>query len=148
MKSLQLALIAAAALAATSTAQPTSVGGWKAIFVGAPASRPKVPTFIQFDLQRDGQRLSGTVHAEKWPGDGVISEGAIEGNHVTFTTVMEQGSWRTGSGGVLVDHCCPKFIFDGTIDGDKMTLNLKWTSTEVTDGSGPTHPMEATRIRR
>jgi hypothetical protein len=148
MKSLRFATIAIAALATTASAQTTPTGAWRAVFGGPVAARPKVPTYIQLDVRQTENGLAGTVHADKWPGDGVISDIKIDGSHVTFTTVMENGWWATSSGGTRVDHCCPKFTFDGTIDGDKMTLTLKWSSTEIPDGSGPTYQMEARRVTR
>jgi hypothetical protein len=159
MKSMRLACVAIAALAsaasAQSPAQSAPAGAWKAVFSGPLMSRPKVPSYFELDIRQtdSGVRgsvagLTGTVRADKWPHDGVISGARIDGNHVTFTSIMENGSWGTGSGGVRVDHCCPKLIFDGTVESDKMTLTLTWSTTEVSDGSGVKYSMEATRLRR
>jgi hypothetical protein len=150
MKSLRLACLALAALGTMPSAQSTPAGGWKAVFSGPLMSRPKVPAYFEIDIRRTDAGVTGTVRADQWPHDGVISDAKIDGNHLTFTSIMEHGSWRTGSGSgrAMIDHCCPKLIFDGTIDGDKMTLTLTWSSTEVSDGSGVKHPMEATRLIR
>ncbi len=148
MKSLRIAVVALAALASGASAQSTPVGEWKAVFAGPPAARPKVPSSFEITLERTGKGVSGTVRADKWLHDGVISDAKIEGNHVTFTSVMPQGSWSTTSGGVRVDHCCPKLIFDGTVAGEKMALTLTWRTTELADDSGTKYVMEATRLKR
>jgi hypothetical protein len=148
MNPLRLACLALAAITTTPLAQSAPAGAWKAVFSGPTASRPKVPSYFELDIRRTDAGVTGTVRADKWPYDGVISDARIDGQHVTFTSVMERGSWRTGSGGMLVDHCCPKLIFSGTIEGDKMTLTLTWSSTEVGDGSGTIYQMEATQLKR
>jgi hypothetical protein len=154
MKSLRLTCVAIAALAtaasAHSSAQSAPAGAWKAVFSGPLMSRPKVPAYFELDIRRTDTGVTGSVRANTWPHDGVISDAKIDGNHVTLTSIMEQGSWGTGSGGVMVTHCCPKLIFDGVVDGDQTTmmLTLTWSSTEVSDGSGTKYTMEATRFRR
>ena len=148
MKGLRLAVVALAALATSASAQSTPTGVWKAVFAGPPAARPKVPAYFEIDIRQGDRSVTGTVRADRWLQDGVISDATIDGNHVTFTSVMEKGWWSTTSGGVRVDHCCPKLIFDATIDGDKMSLTLTWSSTEVSGGAGTKYPMEATRLSR
>jgi len=146
MKSVWRAALVAAGLVTAASAQTTSAEVWKAVFVGD--SKPKVPAYIQFEIQRFDRGVVGTVHADKWPGDGVISDATIDGDHVMFTTIMEHGSWGTISGGVRVEHCCPKLLFDGRIDGDRMALTGKWTSTEAAGAPGSTYSMLATRVSR
>jgi hypothetical protein len=71
-----------------------------------------------------------------------VSELKVDGSHLTFT-----GTGKTGWESNRVPHCCPKLLFDGTIEGDLMKLTLTWRSTESPDTSGAAPlPMEARRV--
>ena len=147
MKLSRLAIVALALLTSSLSAQtPTSpVGNWKAVFTGPIGPRPKMVAEITFSIQSTPAGLTGTAQAESWPGDLEVSDLKFEGNRLRFTGIGKKG-WSTGIGGVTTQHCCPKLKFDGTIEGDKMTLMLIWTSTEYDDSEKEPLPMEARRI--
>jgi hypothetical protein len=123
-------MVVLAWLASSLSAQATTnaVGTWKAVFVGPIGPQPKMV-------------------ASNWPGELDVSDLKFEGDRLSFTGTGKKG-WRTGIGGVVTDHCCPKLKFDGTITRDEMTLLLTWGSTESDDASKAPLPMEAKRLSR
>lgn len=63
----------------------------------------------------DGNRLTGTAHiGDYYPGTAPITQGMIDGDHVSFTVVGEHPS----SNGL------PTMKFTGTIHGDEMELTM------------------------
>jgi hypothetical protein len=75
-----------------------------------------------FEIQQQGNKLTGMAHVGNWPGDAPITDGKIEGGQFSFTVVGDS-PWRSNAG---VGY--PKLEFSGTMDGDEMTLTLKWGS--------------------
>jgi hypothetical protein len=146
---MKLPLVVALALVTTSLAAQatvTPIGDWRAEFVGPIGPRPMMVDAITFTIKSTPNGLAGTARASNWPGDLVVSDIKFEGNRLTFTGTGSKG-WTTGVAGVRTDHCCPKLKFDGTIDGDKITLMLTWGSTEFDSPSKEPLPMEAKRIK-
>jgi hypothetical protein len=89
-------------------------GSWKALFTGD--FRPKMFTEILFDFRVEGSKLSGVTHIDGWPGDATITDGVIEGDHISFTTV---GRVPSSSG-------LPRFRYDGTLHGNEAKLTVMW----------------------
>jgi len=125
-------------------AQASVIGEWKAVFVGPIGPRPKMVDAVTFSIELGSTGLTGTARASDWPGDLDVSNLKVDGDHVTFTGIGRIGWTVNGE-----YHCCPKLVFDGTIQGDKMTLTMVWRSTDSTDDPNKAPlPMEATRLSR
>src|SRR5262249_34577424 len=60
-------------------------GVWNARFTGADWEIPKPGTDYAFELNSDGHRVTGTVHASAWPGDAPVEDGKVEGDRVSFS---------------------------------------------------------------
>jgi hypothetical protein len=144
-----LAALALVLLPHVLSAQTTPVGDWKAVFVGPIATRPQMVSHIMFTIRLTSSGFTGTAHTEpEWPGDLDVSDLKFEGNHLTF-----RGTGRIGSsstiGGVRTDHGYPKLLFDGTIKGDDMKLDLTWVTTELPETvSRAPLLMQATRVSK
>ena len=93
-----------------------------------------------FDLNVDGETLTGTVHAANWPGDGPISDGKIEGDRVRFTMVGTLP--YTTNGGVGY----PKLCFNGTRHGSEMKLETRWAEARRPCDDGKLYPMAAKKL--
>ena len=115
---------------------PLIFSTWEAVFTGPVGPRPKMFGKVLLDVKAEDGRITGTAEAGKWPGLAPISEGTIDGNRVSFTVIGQRGS-TTGF---------PRMVFEGTVQGDKMTLTMTWGFV----GSDKTRdlPMEATRTTR
>jgi hypothetical protein len=113
MKLLRLALILMATVALY--ASDTDVTGtWKAVFVGPMGERPKMFTKVMLDLKVDGNKLTGMAHIKGWPGDAEITDGKIDGDRFSFTTI---GTLSSSSG-------YPKMRYVGTLTGKEMKLTM------------------------
>ena len=63
----------------------------------------------------DGNRLTGSAQiGDSYPGKAPITEGTIDGDHVSFTVIGEHPS----SNGL------PTMRFTGTIHGDELELTM------------------------
>ena len=121
MKSLlSIALFFAAALTLPA-ADPTGV--WRVKYSGPPRTGPKTIGSMILDLKVNGNIVTGTAIVGVWPGEAPISDGKIEGNHITFTATGHVGS-TTG---------IPTCQFDVAIQDDEMHVRL----TAIKDGGGP-----------
>jgi hypothetical protein len=120
------------------TVQTVPTGTWKAVFVGPLGQRPKMFNEVVFDLQANGNNLTGTALMGSWPGLAPISDGVIDGDHFSFTAV---GKLRSSSG-------YPKMGFDGRIHGDEMTLIMTWSYVGDNDPAAPKLEMHGTRMSR
>jgi hypothetical protein len=145
----RIALAVLVLLSLALSAQPAAdpVGNWKAVFTGPIGPRPKMVAEITFSIRSTPDGLKGAARASNWPGELEVSDIKFAGNRLSFTGTGSKG-WSTGIGGVVTHHCCPRLKFDGTIDGDVMTLMLNWGSTENDDPLKPPLPMEAKRVSR
>jgi hypothetical protein len=104
-------------------------GTWKAVFLGPKEKQPKTVGSITFDFKADGTVLTGMVHAGSWPGDAPISDGKIEGDHVSFF-IVGTGAWHSrGPQGEASGY--PRLTFQGTVNGKEMTLTLVWDSIMI-----------------
>jgi hypothetical protein len=112
------------AMAASYLSAAEIDGTWKARFTTAQSSLPMTVSEVTFDLKVVGNKISGMAHVGSWPGDAEISQGAIEGDHFTFTAIGHL-PWRRSSGGV-VSGGYPKLVFSGKLTGDDMTMKLDW----------------------
>ena len=124
-----LALVLLPLTTAAQTVQTNPVGEWRAVFVGPLDDRPKMVDAVTFSIRTTSDGLTGTAQAGQWPGSLEISDVKVAGDRLTFTAIGKEG-YRTSSGGKFEEHCCPKLVFTGTIDGDQMKLTLDWQSTE------------------
>jgi hypothetical protein len=131
------------------SAQTDPTGSWRAVFVGPMGDRPKMVGAITFTIQSTPTGLTGTARAAEWPGDLEVSEIKLDGDRLSFVGIGKRGYSTRMPGGPLEHYCCPKLIFDGTIQGDEMKLEVTWTSTHlVTDPNARSLPMEAKRVSR
>lgn len=148
MKSGRL-LVALSFAVVTVSAQNDPTGSWRAVFVGPMGDRPKMVGAITFTIQSTPTGLSGTARAADWPGNLEVSEIKLDGDRLSFVGIGKRGYSTRMPGGPLEHYCCPKLVFDGTIQGDEMKLELTWTSTHlVTDPNARSLPMEAQRVTR
>jgi len=80
--SLLLTGLASMALATS----PTDIRGtWKVWFAGPRERAPKTVGSMVFDLNMDGENVTGMAHIGSWPGDAPITDGKIDGDRITFT---------------------------------------------------------------
>jgi hypothetical protein len=144
---LRFAALALVVLPFRLAAQSTPVGDWKAVFVGPVDDRPKMVDAVTFSILMTPRGLIGTARASAWPGDLDVSDVELDGDRLTFTATGRKG-WSTWvAGAPRKDHCCPKLLFVGMIQGDEMTLTMTWQSTEVGDDpNAAALPMKATRV--
>ena len=75
------------------------------------------------DLKVNGNVVTGTAIIGPWPGEAPISDGKIEGNHITFTATGHLGS-TTG---------IPTCQFGVTIQDDEMHVVM----TAIKNAGGP-----------
>jgi hypothetical protein len=146
MKFSGLATLALLLLPLTLSAQANAVGDWKAVFVGPIGPRPKMVDEITFTIQATPKGFVGTARAASWPGDLDVADVILEGNRLTFTGTGRLGSSGTDNGAAWA-RCCPKLMFDGTIEGNKMKLTMTWGNSDGPDVR-PALPMEATRVAK
>jgi hypothetical protein len=88
-------------------------GHWKVRYTGG----PQMTTMggAEFDFKAQGNELTGTANIGMgWPGEAPISNGRIEGDHISF---MVFGRLWSTSG-------FPKMRFTGTIHGDEIKLTM------------------------
>ena len=88
-------------------------GTWKAVFVN-PENGPKMFSAVVLNLEADGEKLTGTCHAGRWPGDAPITDGKVDGDRISFTVV---GKLSASSG-------FPKMTFTGTRYGKLVDLTM------------------------
>jgi hypothetical protein len=122
-------------------------GTWKAVFTGPLGERPKMVSEIILKLNVEGDRVTGTVHAGNWPGDGPLIDGRrIDGDRITFRFVGAS-PWRSKSSKGLSSGL-PKLTFIGTIQDGEMQITLLWDSVMLQGEPGAIQelPMKATRI--
>ncbi len=69
---------------------------------------------LVFTFRQDGTKLTGEVRATPMPGDAPIvlpiSDGRIDGNHLSFAVTLDEDL---------------KFLCDGIVNGDEIQLNSK-----------------------
>jgi hypothetical protein len=126
-------MLAATTSAAAADAEIT--GTWKTWFIGPIEYRPKMVSEIVLNLKADGTKLTGTVHAGKWPGDAPISDGKIDGNRISFTAVGKI-PWRSGTAGAEEPRGYPKLDFVGRIESEDLQLTLTWGSVMISSNGG------------
>lgn len=114
-----IALLLAASLSAVAGGID---GVWTAEFTDPPGRQPITVDKAVFEIRQEGNKLAGTAHLGSWPGDAPITDGKIEGRQFSFTVVGDS-PWRSNAG---VGY--PKIEFTGTIEGEEITLTLKWGS--------------------
>jgi hypothetical protein len=117
---LSLALLLTAALT-LSAADVTGI--WEVKYSGSPRTGPKTVGSMILDLKVNGDIVTGTVVIGAWPGEAPISDGKIDGNHITFTATGNRGS-TTG---------IPTCQFDVAIQDDEMHVRL----ITIKNGGGP-----------
>jgi hypothetical protein len=132
-----LVALAVLLLPSDVAAQANPYGDWKAVFTGPLYTRPKPFSEVTFSIRPAAGGPEVTAQAGYWPGQMDISDVTLRGNRVTFVGTGRKG-WGIGSGGTMTYHCCPRMSFDGSIQGDEMTLTMT--------GLGLQSPMKATRV--
>jgi hypothetical protein len=107
--------------ASFALAEFNATGSWKVVFSGDHS--PKTVGEMILNLKVEGKNVGGNVIIGVWPGEAPISDGKIEGDHITFTATGHIGS-STG---------IPTCKFDVTIKGDEMHVVM----TAVKNAGGP-----------
>lgn len=114
-------LLASLALGAASSG---IAGSWKESVVGGVFHKSFAKA--SFEFKTDGDRLTGMAHIGRgWPGIAPVTEGKINGDHVTFTVVGEHPS----SNGI------PIMTSDGVIHGSDIELSMKLTDGNLDTGT-------------
>ena len=126
---MKLLLLPALLLTASFAFAESSVTGiWKVAYADSqPASGgPKTVGEMILNLKLEGGGVGGNVVIGRWPGEAPISDGKIDGGHITFTATGHLDS-STG---------IPTCKFDVTIEGDKMHVAL----SAIKNAGGPLPP--------
>ena len=111
------------------TAAPADFAGtWKLRFTGPNA--PKTIGSIILDLKIEGNAVTGTARIGVWPGDAPITDGKVDGDHLTFTATGHLSS-TTG---------IPTCQLDARLHGDEMILLL----SAIKNAGGPLAPAPMT----
>ena len=119
-----LTFLLAATLTLSATLSAADVTGiWKVTYAGSPEYAPKTVGSMILDLKVNGNVVTGRATIGAWPGEAPISDGKIEGNHITFTATGVRGS-TTG---------IPTCQFAVTVQDDEMHVVL----TAVKNAGGP-----------
>jgi len=117
-------LLLALLCSATLTLSAADVTGiWKVTYAGSPEYAPKSVGSMILDLKVNGNVVTGTATIGAWPGEAPISDGKIEGNHITFTAT---GHLESTTG-------IPTCKLDVTIQDDEMHVVL----TAIKNAGGP-----------
>ncbi len=111
-------------------------GTWRVAYVGGFAWKPIGGA--EFEFKVEGNRLEGMAHVGRgWPGTAPISEGTIDGDHISFLVF---GQYPSTDG-------YPKMRFIGTVQGDEIQLTMTlFYSDENTANHGETD-FKGSRIR-
>ena len=145
MKFIRAAFLAATFALSASAADVT--GTWKATFLGDPGKWPKMVSKMTFELNADGNRVTGMAHMSNWPGDAPLSDGKIDGDRISFV-VIGKSAWKSGSQRGEASGF-PRLTFTGTITGKELQLHLVWDSVviygEVT-GGGQEYEMAGKKV--
>lgn len=128
MKCIRLVLLLSAAISLHAAANDFT-GAWKAVFTGPVGERPKTQSEWVFNLTADSSQVTGVAHMGAWPGDAPISNGKIDGGHITFTVIGKVPYRATN--GVVVTTGYPKLVFDGVLKGGEIDLKLNWGGNEL-----------------
>jgi hypothetical protein len=115
-------------LALVSVADPPNIDGhWTVRYVGGVAW--KTIADAEFEFKADGDSLTGmAIVGQGYPGEAPISNGRIEGDHISFRVYGKQPS----SSGF------PKMDFVGSIHGDVIELTMTLFYDEQEHGIGST----------
>jgi len=121
---------------ATSASATDIAGTWRVTYVGGFAWKPIGGAEFEFKVK--GKRLEGMAHVGRgWPGTAPISDGTIDGDHISFL-VFGQAPSSDGY---------PKMRFSGTFQGDEIRLTMTlFYSGEETANHGETD-FKGSRIR-
>ncbi|HWB83718.1 MAG TPA: hypothetical protein VG675_06235 [Bryobacteraceae bacterium] len=126
---------------ASKTSAASDVDGvWDAVFTGDRQERPKMISDIAFALDSSVDALAGTVHAARWPGDGAVADGKIEGERISFTMTGHLPFKANGITGY------PKLCFTGVPNAGGMRIELRWTAAGNSCDSGKVYPMIARKL--
>jgi hypothetical protein len=115
-------------MASFALAESNATGIWKVAYADSqpPSGGPKTVGEIILNLRLEGGTIGGNVVIGRWPGEAPISDGKIDGGHITFTATGHLDS-STG---------IPTCKFDVTIEGDKMHVVL----SAIKNAGGPLPP--------
>jgi len=131
MGAARLIWIAAFALSAAAV---NVEGTWRANFAGPEETWPKSASPMTFDLHAEGGVVTGTAHIGNWPADTPVSEGVLEGNHISFVVISDKVWLWNSPPQPATAH--PRLVFNGTVDGDDMKLTLTFDAAMV-EGEKP-----------
>jgi hypothetical protein len=107
--------------AAASAAQANGNGSsqWSA----DPSTWPKVALDVVLDLESDGKVLAGRANAGKVRGDGLVVNGKVDGDQISFVFVGNRPWWSSG-GPKGAASGYSRYTFKGTIEEDRMKVRL------------------------
>jgi hypothetical protein len=138
MNFLHTAIVLAAAALSAPAADIS--GTWKVDFVGPEGDRPKTVAEMVFELETEGNQLTGIAHIGSWPGDAEIEDGKIDGDRFSFTAVGKLPWSSKSRDGEASGY--PRLRFTGTIDEGKMKLTLVWDSVMIYGRAGSVREYE------
>jgi len=104
-------------------------GTWKATFLGPPDRLPKTVPYMTFDLDANGNQLTGRAHMGGWPGDVLIEDGKIDGDAISFTAVGKLPWSSSSREGEASGY--PRLCFKGTVQGIELKLTVVWDSVMI-----------------
>lgn len=112
---LGISILAMGAMAALAAGASGIDGAWVAESKQNNNRRGEVTLTTKLDLKSDGNKLTGTVttSAGKRARSGDISDGKIEGNRFSFTTVMKT---RKGE---------RKLLWEGTLEASELKGSMR-----------------------
>jgi hypothetical protein len=100
-------VLCAATLFAAAASAADVTGKWVAQMPG-PGGQTREVTF---NLKADGDKLTGTVTTPR--GESEISDGKVEGDHISFTQTFE------------FNGNSMKILYDGKVNGDQIEFTRK-----------------------
>ena len=101
-----------------------------ALFVGTALTAVPADFAETWKLRFTGPTVTGTARIGVWPGDAPITDGKVDGDHLTFTATGHLSS-TTG---------IPTCQLDATLHGDEMILLL----SAIKNAGGPLAPAPMT----
>jgi len=104
-------------------------GTWKAVFLGPQDRLPKTVPYMTFELDANGNQLTGLAHMGGWPGDALIQDGKIDGDAISFTAVGKLPWSSSSREGEASGY--PRLRFKGTVQGRELKLTVVWDSVMI-----------------
>jgi hypothetical protein len=110
-----------------SASDSNIAGNWNARFTGGVGYTTVADADLQFKV--DGENLTGVVRVGNgFPGKAPISEGKINGDHISFTAIGK----NTAMGAIIT------MKFTGIVHGDELDLAMTMSGDDGSESPGET----------